>query len=94
MFKVYHFLVPEIFQSFFTLNNTIHNYDTKQANLLHVFGADTSQGERTLRVVATSIYNYFHGILELTCKYNTYKYHLKKCLIDNDVSLSDILPEN
>ena len=87
MFKYHHGLVPEIFQNFFVHNNTIHSYMTRQSNHMHSFGAHSAQMHRRLRMIGVNFYNYFYGKLNMDCLFVTYKYHLKKYLIDNDVSL-------
>ena len=86
MFKFHHVLVPETFQNFFTLNTDIHTHMTRQRNHMHSFGANTTQNLRHLRMIGVNIYNHFYDKLNMNCLFVTYKYHLKKYLLDNDVS--------
>ena len=90
MFKFHHALVPEIFLNFFTENSLIHSHETRQINHMHSFGGNTSQRQRTLRVIGVNIYNHFYDKLNMDRLFVTYKYHLKKYLIDNEVSFSTI----
>ena len=90
MFKYHHALVPEIFQNFFMQNSLVHSYDTRQANHMYSFGAKPSQIQRRLRIVGVNIYNHFCDKLNMDRLFVTYKYHLKKYLIDNEVSVLGI----
>ena len=85
MFKFHHCLVPEIFQNFFQQNSSLHSYSTRQANHLHSFSANTLQKRKSLRTIGVNIYNYFIDKLDMNCLFMTYKYHLKKFLVDNEV---------
>ena len=91
MFKFHHSLLPSIFRKFFVYNKDIHLYETKQKFHLHSFNEKSSGlGRIILREIGVNIYNFFRDQLKMNCKINTYRYHLKKFLIDNEVSLSDI----
>ena len=81
-----HSLIPDIFKEFFKKNNSIHQYNTKQSTHMHLFSAKSSPKSRSIRTIGANIYNYFHDKLDMNCKFNTYKFHLKKYLIDTDVS--------
>ena len=36
MYRFHHYLLPEVFDHYFTLNRNVHAYDTRQRQLLHV----------------------------------------------------------
>ena len=81
-----HSLLPDIFKDFFKKNNSIHTYFTKQSTHMHLYGAKSSPKVRSIRTIGANIYNYFHDKLSMDCKLMTYKFHLKRYLIDNDVT--------
>ena len=86
MFKYHHGLVPSIFQKNYVFNHDLHEYMTRQSDCMHSFGARTTQRYKTLRFVGIKIYNHFIGKINMDRLFMTYKYHLKKYLVDNDMS--------
>ena len=59
---------------------------TRQSDHMHRFGAKTAQRFKTIRFVGIKIYNHFIGKLNMDRLFVTYKYNLKKYLVDNDMS--------
>ena len=90
MFQYRHGTTPSIFDSFYKLNNEIHEHNTRQRNSIHNIGTNTSQGCKSLRKTGVKLYNHFKNILNMDCSITTYKKHLKMYLIENDITDIDI----
>ena len=86
LFKYHHSLLPDIFSDFFVSNDEIHDHDTRQAHLLHVPILRTKQAYSSIRKTGVKSYNYYSRIIDLNVTIVTYKYHLKKHIIENGVS--------
>ena len=86
LYKYHHTLLPDIFSGFFVSNDEIHHHHTRQAHLLHVPIMKSRQAFSSIRKTGVKSYNYYSGILNLDVSIVTYKYHLKKHIIENGVS--------
>ena len=86
LFKYHYHKLPAIFDSFFTRNGVVHGINTRGNALFRSQVATSSLKLRTIRVTGVRIYNYFFEKLDMNCSLLTYKRHLKKYLIENDVS--------
>ena len=90
MYKFHNLKIPQIFYSFFTRNNAIHDYPTRQQNILHVPLVTTQLSEKCIRVTGVMTYDYFFNKIDMDCSYFTYKKKLKEYLIGNDISIGTI----
>src|SRR6056300_1642011 len=90
MYTFYHCLLPDVFSNFFTTNDSIHNYGTRNANKLHPGPLIHHHfAQNNIRITAVKIHNYFDSHLNWNCSYPVYKNSLKSFLVRN--SVSDIL---
>ena len=56
-YKFKHNLLPDYFTNFFTLNNQIHNYNTRSSADLHRFPANNSRTDSCIRHYIPSLFN-------------------------------------
>ena len=83
MYKYHHDHLPPIFSDFYVQNNLVHKYHTRQENLLHVPLIRTAPLSKSVRVTGVSLYNHFRNLICLRVSYVTYKYNLKRHILDN-----------
>ncbi len=50
-------MLPEIFKSIFTLNSSIHQHNTRQANKIHKVNPTNKMGEMRTAYQATLVWN-------------------------------------
>lgn len=86
LYKYHHNLLPDIFEGFFVSNDAIHTHLTRQAHLLHVPIFKSQQAFAALRKTGVKSYNYFSRIIDMDVTIATYKYHLKKFILENGIS--------
>ena len=72
------------FSDLYVWNNSVHEYETRQQNLLHVPLIFTKPLSKSVRISGVTLYNHFSNLLCLTVSYVTYKGTLKRYIIDND----------
>ena len=73
MYKYHHDLLPSVFSDFYVPNNSVHEYHTRQENLLHVPLIRTAPLSKSVRVTGVSLYNHFKRLICLKVSYVTYK---------------------
>ena len=73
-----------IFSDFYIQNNSVHEYHTRQENMLHVPLIRTVPLSKSVRVTRVLHYNHFKRSICLKVSFVTYKYNLKRHIIDND----------
>ena len=83
MYKYHHDHLPPIFSDFYVQNNLVHDYHTRQENLLHVPLIRTAPLSKSVIVTGVSLYNHFKNLICLRVSYVTYKYNLKRYILDN-----------
>ena len=86
MFKWNNCLLPTIFRDSFTRNSTIHEYNTRQHDLLHVPICNYDIRKRAVRFTGVRIMNYLHREIDYKCSIHTYKKHLKNFILSHDVT--------
>ena len=86
MFKVYHKLVPSTFQSFFVKNRDIHDYPTSSSNKYHVPLAKSYYTAKIVRSTGVSTFNFFYDKVDFYVEFCSYKFSLKKYLVQNNVN--------
>ena len=87
MYKHSQSLLPGIFNDFYTFNYTVHNYNTRQRQDLHVPIARTDMRTRTIRFKGVLTMNYFASIIDKNCSIYTYKKKLKQYILSTDVTM-------
>ena len=77
MYKYHHSLLPDIFQDFFTANENIHGYDTRQRHQYHTVRVLSNLTSRKIRYTGVKLHNYFRETLDYNCTLNCYKRRLR-----------------
>ena len=86
MYKYHHNFIPQVMQNLFIRNNAVHDYSTRQHNVLHVPISRSNLSSRNIRVTGVTLYNHFYRILNWDVFYVTFKYNLKRYLLENDIT--------
>ena len=79
-------IVPPVYMNLFDRNKDIHSYNTRMYNSLHVPLARCDLTSRNVRVTGVKFYNYFLQRLDWNVLYTTFKYNLKKHILENDIT--------
>ena len=58
-------LLPSIFNEMFIQNTTIHNYNTIQANNIHVSAFKRRLSQQTIRFTGTKLWNFMKSKLKM-----------------------------
>ena len=77
MYKIYYKEVPAIFDSYFTFNCDIHDYNTRQRCCIHVDQVKTNRRDMTMRIQGGKVWN---SILLNDIDINNSIYAFKKSL--------------
>ena len=88
MFKYYHLSLPDIFSQFFTPNEEIHRYDTRQRKEYHAVRVQSSLTNRLIRYTGVKLHNYFHTILDYNCSIHCYKKHLRSHILSDNMMIT------
>ena len=86
MFKSQHGLLPSLFNEMFVVNNQIHDHFTRQASLYHLPAWRLEIRRRSMCIQGPVIWNKLCNNLDIDCTIITFKYHLKKFLLNNEVA--------
>ena len=86
MFKYHHEKLPSVFNEFFTRNDSIHGYSTRQNKKLHVYLSRSQITSNIVRLTGVTLYNYFLDRIDICCSYSVYKKNLKCHIINNDIT--------
>jgi hypothetical protein len=81
MFKFYHNLLPQIFNDIFNYNFTIHNYQTRSANNLHMPECKSVLRSKSIKITGVKIWNHISVNLNTLCKISTLKKISKRVLV-------------
>jgi len=77
MYKLMNGILPDLFNFNFTLNNQVHNYNTRQSKNIHEVGCKCSTRKNTIRYIGTSLWNSLPPLLKtkpsISCFRATYK---------------------
>ena len=87
MYKYHQSTLPSIFSSFFTRNNQIHSYNTRQHSKLHVSKITSAKAAQFFRICGVKMYNYFVTRINFDAKVSPFKKQLKVYILDNDTHL-------
>ena len=86
MYKYNQHLLPGIFLNMFHRSDDFHQYNTRQQFFLHEPIIKTELMRKTVRFTGVSLLNIFKQKINFNCSFVTFKYHLRKYLINNDVN--------
>ena len=85
MFKYWKDDLPPCLQPLFIINFNVHNYRTRNRYKLHIPLARTTIYQNSLIYKGATAWNYITDIISINCSLQTFKYNLKKYLLDNDI---------
>ena len=88
MFKYSNDMLPHLFKSIFIVNYDIHNYNTRQACNLHVQKCNTGFYYKFVTQKGILFWNYISNILDTHCTLHTFKWQLKKYLLDSELHIN------
>ena len=91
MFKVHKNTVPDFFQDYFVANSSVHNYNTRQKNHLHIPRWRNDKMKNSIRVKGVYIWNFVSNHLTTSCDLNMFRRNLRKSILI-DKSMLDALP--
>ena len=83
MYRVKCRLMPSYFDKMFLPNSSIHQYNTRQIDDLHVFYSRTTIRQNSIAIYGTKIWNNLDPKLKQLTTPNQFKYHYKNFLISN-----------
>ena len=83
MYKYHHGWLSQIFDMF-KRNSEVHNYSTRQIQLLHPPKPKTEFGKRSFRYQAVLIWNLVYHHLNVNIKIGTFKKNLKRYLLSTE----------
>ena len=81
MYKLMNHMLPSVFENMFIKTSDIHNYSTRQADMLYVQYASTKRTQRTIKHHGTKLWNSLCNYLPTECAISTYKQKLKVFLL-------------
>ena len=90
VYKYHHGLPPNILDMF-EQNSSIHHYDRRQSNLLHVPSCRTELGKSVFRYKAVIIWNEFYKNVCVDIKIDTFKQFLKLIYLTTQCRLKVML---
>ena len=82
LYKYIHNKLPSIFANFFTLVADVHGHNTRQGTLFRVPMAKCPQMASALRCSGSKTFNNFTNSINYNCEYATFKYKVRKTLLD------------
>ena len=81
MYKLTNCMLPSMFENMFISTSDVHDYYTRQANLLYVQYASTKRSQRTIKHFGTKLWNSICNVIDIDCAISTYKQRLKDFLL-------------
>ena len=81
MYKLTKHLLPPLFENMFINTSDVHNYSTRQANLLYVQIAAPKRTQRTLKHYGKKSWNSLYHVVYPDCSISTFKCNLKSFLL-------------
>ena len=72
-----------LFNDIFVKNYTIHEYSTRQYNLLHVPKVNLNAFKKTIRYMGVFLWNSVSKVSNINCSVVSFKQTIKKYLLTN-----------
>ena len=82
MFKFHHQLVPSLFYDFFIFNRHVHEYGTRQQNMIHIPKIKSNISKRCISYSGCIIWNHIIKTMCNDCSTNVLKKVYRKSLLD------------
>ena len=83
VFKYHHGMLPNIFNNFYSTNNSFHLHNTRSGNM---FRLPKRASLIRIRAMGVRTFNYFYNKISMDCSLLSYKAALRKYLIINDLN--------
>ena len=77
MYKLSHHMLPSMFENMIIYTSDVHDYYTRQNDLLYIQYASTKRSQRTIKYYGTKLWNIISGIIQPDCAISTLKQKLK-----------------
>ena len=87
MFKYANGMLPEVINELYTPNNTIHSYETRQHNMLHLSKGNLNVYTKSFRYTSTHIWNFLQTHFNVYVSISEFKKSLKTFLHVNQIQL-------
>ena len=71
MYKLRTCMLPSMFENMFISMSDVHDYYTRQANLLYVQYASTKRSQRTIKHFGTKLWNSLCNVIDIDCAIST-----------------------
>ena len=84
MFRVWHYLTPQVFSSLFIRNEAFHSYNSRQYLQFHVPIARTGYMKRAISSKGVQIWNSVCCHETIDCSYASFKQSFKKRLLQTE----------
>ena len=81
MYKLTNCMLPSIFENMIIQTSDVHNYSTRQADLLYIPFASTKRTQRTIKHFGAELWNSLCNVLDIDCAISTFKQRLKIFLL-------------
>ena len=85
MFKFENGILPITFNEMFRRNIDVHNYPTRQRNILNVPKVRLTMYQKTIKYMGVRLWNYIIDNVRCDCSIFIYKRNLKTFLLNNDL---------
>ena len=82
MFKLHKNLLPEVFNNYFILNSSVHNYNTRNAKNIHPPFNRTSMSQSSIFYHGSILWNNLPNFIKCSKTFNQFKRLYKKQLFD------------
>ena len=77
MYKLTKCMLPSMFENMFISTSDVHNYSTRQADLLYVQHASTKRTQRTMKHFGTKLWTSLCNAIYIDCAISTFKHRMK-----------------
>ena len=74
-------MLPSMFENMIIYTSDVHDYYTRQNDLLYIQYAPTKRSQRTIKYYGTKLWNIISGIIQPDCAIRTFKQKLKIFLL-------------
>ena len=74
-------MLPSMFENMFISTSDVHDYSTRQADLLYVQYASTKRTQRTIKHFGTKLLNSLCNTIDIDCSISTFKLRMKIFLL-------------
>ena len=72
-YKLMNHMLPFMFENMFIKTSDVHNYSTRQADMLYVQYASTKTTQRTIKHHGTKLWNSLYNFISTDCAISTQK---------------------